>query len=233
MHEPVRIAMYSDIHCPYAYLTAYRLHLLRKEYRDSIVIQYKSLSLEYRNKRGTPKDILDNETPVLLLQEPNIPYQPWHAPLTEWPVTMWPAFEAIKCAERQGWEQAADLDWSIRSAFFHGSKCISLRSILIGLAEHIKGLDMDRFISDFDSGTCKQQVLQESQEGWEQLKVPNSPTLVLPDGRQLSYFALPKVTLDARQHFRATSIEPARLPSNQTPLDAFRALFQEVSSQRN
>jgi Predicted dithiol-disulfide isomerase involved in polyketide biosynthesis len=233
MSEPVRIAMYSDVHCPYAYLTAYRLHLLRKEYHDSVIIQYKSLSLEYKNRRGTPKEILDSETPILLLQEPTIPYQPWHAPSTEWPVTMWPAFEAIKCAERQGWEQAADLDWAIRSAFFHGSKCISLRSVLIGLAEHIKALDVDRFVRDFDSGVCKQLVLQESQEGWERLKVLNSPTLVLPDGRQLSYFALPKVSLDPRQHYRVTQIEPAQLLPDQTPLDAFRVLFQELRTLHN
>jgi hypothetical protein len=105
-------------HCPYAYVTAYRLRQLREEYRGRITISYKSLALEYVNRRPTPKPILDNETPILMLEEPEIPYQPWHAPLSAWPVTMWPAFEAIRCAERQGSDAAAELDWAIRTAFF-------------------------------------------------------------------------------------------------------------------
>src|SRR4051794_16639660 len=101
-----RIALYSDVHCPYAYVTAFRLRKLRDEFRGKVVIEYKSLALEYVNKRPTPKPILENETPIVLLEEPRIPYQPWHAAVSEWPVTMWPAFEAIKCAERQSAELA-------------------------------------------------------------------------------------------------------------------------------
>ncbi|HTI14549.1 MAG TPA: DsbA family protein [Dictyobacter sp.] len=226
MSNPVRIAFYSDVHCPYAYLSAYRLQQLREEYRGKIIIEYKSLALEYINKRPTPKFILDNETPLILLQEPAIPYQPWNASLTEWPVTMLPAFEAIKCAERQGAEQAADLDWAIRVAFFHGSKCISMRSVLFELAEQV-GLDMQRFEDDYDGGVAKRLVIQEAREGWEQLHVPNSPTIVLPGGEQLSYFALPRVGLDPRHNFRVSSFEPARL-DGKSPLDLYRALLESV-----
>ena len=151
MPSPVIIDLYSDVHCPYAYVAAYRLRQLRAEYRGTVTIRYKSLALEYVNHRATPKPILDNEAPILMLEEPAIPYQPWHAPLSEWPVTMWPAFEAIKCAERQGSDAAADLDWAIRTAFFAESQCISMRHILLALAEKA-GLDMPRFVEDFDSG---------------------------------------------------------------------------------
>src|SRR6266545_8045376 len=202
------IALYSDVHCPYAYVTAYRLRQLRQEYHDRITIAFKSLALEYVNRRPTPKPILDNETPILLLEEPEIPYQPWHAPLSEWPVTMWPAFEAIKCAERQGQDMAADLDWAIRTALFAESQCISMRHVLLALAEKV-GLDMSRFTEDFDSGVAKYQVFQEAQEGWERLKVEGSPTFVLPSGEQVSYPALPKVTLDEQQHARVVKVEPA------------------------
>lgn len=202
------IALYSDVHCPYAYVTAYRLRQLREEYRGRITISYKSLALEYVNRRATPKPILDNETPILMLEEPEIPYQPWHAPLSEWPVTMWPAFEAIKCAERQGSDAAAELDWAIRTAFFAESQCISMRHVLLALAEKV-GLDMRRFAEDFDSGATRRQVLQEAQEGWERLKVEGSPTFVLPSGEQVSYPALPKVTLDEQQHARVVKVEPA------------------------
>jgi hypothetical protein len=72
----------SNHFCPYAYVTAYRLRRLREEYRGRVTISYKSLALEYVNRRPTPKPILDNEMPILMLEEPEIPYQPWHAPLS-------------------------------------------------------------------------------------------------------------------------------------------------------
>jgi predicted DsbA family dithiol-disulfide isomerase len=226
MSRSVPIALYSDVHCPYAYLTAYRLRKLRDEYQGRITIEYKSLVLEYINKRSTPKHVLDNETPILLLEEPDIPYQPWHRPESEWPVTMWPAFEAIKCAERQGQELTAELDWAIRVAFFAESRCISMRHVLFDLAEKA-GLDMQRFAADFDSGITKSLVLQEAQAGWEKLKVEGSPTFVLPSGQQLSYLALPKVKLDEKQHGRVVAVQPAPC-QRQDCLDLIRKMFDKA-----
>jgi predicted DsbA family dithiol-disulfide isomerase len=226
MSSAVSIALYSDVHCPYAYLTAYRLRQLHDEYRGTVTISYKSLALEYVNRRPTPKPILDNETPFLMLEAPNIPYQPWHAPLSEWPVTMWPAFEAIKCAERQGADSAAELDWAIRVAFFAESQCISMRHVLLTLAEKT-GLDMQRFTEDFDSGVTKRQVLQEAREGWEQLKVAGSPTFVLATGEQVSYLGLPKVTLDEQQHARVVKLESAPC-QGQECLNRLRAILDQA-----
>lgn len=224
--SPVRIAMYSDVHCPYAYLSAYRLRKLRDEYQGRIIIEHKSLALEYRNNQVTPKGVLDNETPVLMLDEADIPYQPWHQPLTAWPVTMWPAFEAIKCAERQSPELANDLDWAIRTAFFAESRCISMRYVLFDLAEKT-GVDMQRFAHDFDHGVTKHLVLQEAQEGWEHLRVPNSPTFVLSSGKQFSNPGQSLIKLDKEQHFRVVGIQPApNAPQN--CLDAYRQMFAEA-----
>ena len=221
--EPVPVAMYSDLHCPYAYLTAFRLRKLEHEYRDRIVIECKSLALEYVNRQPTPKPILDNETPLILLEEPEIPYQPWHAPESEWPLTMWPAFEAVKCAERQGPEASEELDWAIRVAFFAESRCISMRHVLFELAEQV-GLDLARFAADFDRGATKAQVLDEARDGWERLKVEGSPTFVLPSGEQRPYLGLPKVELDAERHYRVVAVEPAPCAGDAC-LDLLRQLF--------
>jgi predicted DsbA family dithiol-disulfide isomerase len=227
---PVRVAMYSDLHCPYAYLTSYHLRQLRDEYRGRVVIERKSLALEYVNKEPTPKPILDNETPTLLLAAPDIPYQPWHAPLSEWPVTMWPAFEAVKCAERQGPDAAAELDWAIRVAFFADSRCISMRHVLFELAEEV-GLDRSRFAADFDGGVTKAQVLEEARDGWERLKVEGSPTFVLPSGEQRAYVGLPKVELDEERHYRIVAVEPAPC-SGDDCLDLLRQLFDDAATAR-
>jgi predicted DsbA family dithiol-disulfide isomerase len=210
MAELATIAMYSDVHCPYAYLAAYRLRQLRDEWRGKVQIVHKSLALEYVNKQPTPKPILDVETPILLVEEQDIPYRPWHRPISEWPVTMWPAFEAIKCAERQDLDLADDLDWAIRTAFFSENRCISMRHVLFELAEGV-GLDMGRFADDFDNGVTKRLVLEEAQEGWERLRVEGSPTFVLPDGEQRPYLGLPKLKLDKQQAYRPTEYQPAKL----------------------
>lgn len=225
-HASVQIDLYSDVHCPYAYLTAYRLRKLRDEYAGKITIVRRSLALEYVNRRPTPKNIINAETPILMLEEPDIPYHPWHRPLSEWPVTMWPVFEAIKCAERQGPEYVAELDWAVRKAFFAESRCISMRHVLFELAEEA-GLDMARFAEAFDNGTTKRQVLQEAQMGWETLKVEGSPTFVLPSGEQVSYLALPKVKMDPERNYRARAVEPSPC-SGERCLDLYRQLFDKA-----
>ncbi len=226
MPAPPTIAMYADPTCPYAYLAAYRLHQLRDEWRGKIRVVHKSLALEYVNRQPTPKRILDVETPVLLAPEPGIPYSPWHRPDSEWPVTVWPAFEAVKCAERQDLDLADDLDWAVRVAFFAESRCIALRHVLFALAEGI-GLDMARFAADFDGGATKPLVLVEARTGWEQLKVEGSPTFILPDGEQRPYLGLPKLDLDKDRHFRPTLKRPA--PTD--PLAPYRQLLADAQRQ--
>lgn len=226
MTASVSIAMYADLACPYAYVTAYRLRKLREEYRETIVIEHKSLALEYVNREPTPKPLLDQELPYLVREEPNIPYQPWRRPESEWPVTMWPAFEAVKCAERQSLALADDLDWAIRVAFFAESRCISLRHVLLELAQQV-GLDERRFADDFDRGVTKYQVLQEAQEGWERLHVDGSPTFVLPSGKQISNVGLPEIIVDVNHPDKDVTIKPASC-QGQACLEIFRQMFAEA-----
>jgi predicted DsbA family dithiol-disulfide isomerase len=227
--SPIQIDLYSDVHCPYAYITAFRLRQLRAEYAGKIVINHRSLALEYVNRRPTPNNIINAETPILMLEEPDIPYHPWHRPLSEWPVTMWPAFEAIKCAQLQSSDLADELAWAIRRAFFAESRCISMRHVLFDLAGEV-GLNMTDFAEAFDSGSTKRQVLLDAQMGWETLKVEGSPTFVLPSGEQVSYLALPQVKLDSKQNYRATTVIPAPC-SGQDCLDLYRQLFDKVINQ--
>lgn len=226
MTGPTPLAMYADLACPFAYVTAYRLRKLREEYRGTIVIEHKSLALEYVNREPTPKPVLELELPVLVQEEPGIPYQPWRRPESEWPVTMWPAFEAVKCAEQQSLALADELDWAIRVTFFAESRCISLRHVLLELAQQV-GLDMRRFADDFDQGVTKYQVLQEAQEGWERLRVEGSPTFVLPSGKQISNVGLPEISTDIHHPERIMAVTPA-LCQGQACLEIFRQLFAEA-----
>ena len=226
--ELPRIALYADLACPYAYIAAYRLRQLRDAYRGRVIVVHKCLALEYVNRQPTPKPTLDSEIPILMLQQPDLPWQPWHAPLWQWPVTIWPAFEAVKCAERQSAELADDLAWAIRTAFFVESRCISMRDVLLALAAQV-GLEMSRFTADFDSGHAKPQVIAEAREGWEQLKVAGSPSFVLPSGRQISNLGLPEVEVDEQQHGRVTGLQPAPCKGEDC-LALYRQMIDEVAT---
>ncbi|MGH9176432.1 MAG: DsbA family oxidoreductase, partial [Vicinamibacterales bacterium] len=192
---PAVIDLYADLTCPYAYLTHYRLREVLRGMADRVAVRHRSLALEYVNRRPTPKRAIEAELPFLMLAEPAISYRPWTAPESEWPVTVWPAFEAVACAARQSLALADDLAWAIRAAFFGDSRCIAMRHVLLDLAGSV-GLDLERFTADFDSGVAKQQVIDDARAGWETLRVPGSPTLVLPSGEQLPDLGLPEVSVD-------------------------------------
>ena len=198
-----KIEIYSDIHCPWAYLANYRLRLLWPEYEGRLEIVWRSLSLEYINRRGTPKPILDLETGYLPNIEPGIPVKPWSRPDWQWPVTFWPAFEALNCAQAQGSRQAFEFGWELRRSFFEESHSPSLRSEIFKLAREVgpaTGLDTAQFEYDWDSGRYKQAVIKDSERGWHELKVKSSPTFVLPDGRQFSNPAAGHLQLDLKNH---------------------------------
>jgi predicted DsbA family dithiol-disulfide isomerase len=198
-----QIEVYSDLHCPWAYLAVFRLRQLWPDYAEKLEIQWRSLSLEYINRRGTPKTILDLEFDVMKQIEPDLPVKPWSRPDSEWPVTIWPAFEALECAQAQGSQPAFELSWELRRAFFEDSHSLSLRSEIFNMVRKIageSGLDQDRLEADWDSGRYKQNVIRDSQRGWHELKVKNSPTFVLPDGQQFANPAAGELKLDLKTH---------------------------------
>jgi predicted DsbA family dithiol-disulfide isomerase len=227
MPNPVQIAMYADLSCPFAYLTHFRLRRILAEGEDEVILVHKSLALEYVNREPSPKPVLDVELPILLAAEPEIPYQPWHALDSTWPVTFWPAFEAVKCAERQSLLLADDLAWAIRVALFAESRCVAMRHVLLELAEGV-GLDMDQFTDDFDTGVTKRLVIDEARAGWEGIKVPGSPTLMFPDGEQVADLALPEIDVDATRHNRPVLIQPAPCQG----IDCLAALRQVIERAR-
>lgn len=194
----------------------YRLRQLRLE---GVRVEWASLPIEVVNRRGTPKDILDQEIGLIQGIEPRLEIRAWAKREWEWPVTILPAFEAVKCAEAQGDELAWEYQWRVRQAFFRDSACISLRHVLLDLAEEV-GLDISQ---DFDSGRLRQKVMVEGQEGWHELKVRGSPTLVLPDGSISAYPGLPEVTWSA-DHARIEHVEPPE----RDPVDVLRGLLERA-----
>lgn len=181
MAEPV-VELFSDLHCPHAYVTRFRMQRVRELVPDEVRFRSRCLSLELAHDNPTPKHVLDVETPMLATLEDALPYEPWPEGRTsKWPVTFLPAFEAVKAAEALDPETAWALDWRIRTAFFEEHRCVSMRHVLADLAEEV-GVSRDRFLEEFDGGQHRTRVIEESREGWQKEEFTHSPSLRLPDG---------------------------------------------------
>lgn len=217
------LEMWADLHCPYAYLAAFRLRrALGEPGAPEVEVRHRALAIEYVDSKVTPKPVLDAESPLILLQEPDLPWRPWAGLDSAWPVTMWPAFEAVECARLQGWRAAHDMDWALREAFFAESRCISMRHVILDVARGVSGLDAARLERDWDAGVGKGAVVVDAREGWDRLGLEVSPTFLLPDGTRRANPAGPLVELDAEQGHKLVGFVPPR----EEPRDAYRRLLR-------
>lgn len=214
--------MWADLHCPYAYLATFRLRRALEETRADVEVRHRALAIEHVDRKVTPKPILDAECPLIFREEPDLPRRPWSAADSAWPVTMWPAFEAVFCAERQGWRAAHDLDWALRRAFFAQSQCISMRHVIFDVADGVKGLDVGQLEAEWDAGVAKARVVADAREGWDDLQLEVSPTFVLPDGSRLANPAGPLVHLD--DDHKVVDVQRA----TEDPRAAYRDLLSAV-----
>jgi predicted DsbA family dithiol-disulfide isomerase len=220
------IEIYSDIHCPWAYLAIYRLRQVWPEYAGRLRIVWRALSLEYINAQGTPKPVLDAEIDLLRQIEPRLPIARWPRPDWQWPVTFWPAFEALACAQAQSHDAAFAISWALRRGFFSQGRSPALRHELLALAREAAGeaaLDLGSFEADWDGGRYKAGVIAESRHGWHELKVAGSPTFVLPDGRQISNPAAGEADIDEEQ-----GVVRGYTPYAGDPLGALREILDSA-----
>ena len=171
------LTVFSDLHCPWAYVFSIRLRRARKEVGRPPVA-WRCWPLELVNRRGTPWDSLSQEIPVLAQLEPDH----FAPPKREtWPSTLLPAMEALKVAGELGGPVAADrFDEIARRAFFLDRRDLSIRPILADVAV-AAGLDRDAFLDAFDGGGHRRAVVADWQEG-RRRGVEGSPHAFLPDG---------------------------------------------------
>jgi predicted DsbA family dithiol-disulfide isomerase len=220
------LELYSSIECPFAYLAIYRLRQAWPAYAGRIKLAWRALSLEYINKVGNSHPLFEAELKIIRQIEPSIPMQSWSRPVWDWPVTLWPAFEALACAQAQSPDAAFAASWALRHAYFAESRNIALRHELMAVAERVAQeapLDLERFAHDWDSGRYKPAVLSESRRGWHELKVDGSPTFVLPDGRQVSNPAVGDIDFD-----EASYTLRSYQPYEGNPLALIRRVLDDV-----
>ena len=92
------LTVFSDLHCPWAYVFSIRLRRARGE-ASRPPVAWRCWPLELVNERGTPWETLSQEIPVLTQLEPDH----FAPPRREtWPSTFLPAMEALKVAGELG-----------------------------------------------------------------------------------------------------------------------------------
>jgi predicted DsbA family dithiol-disulfide isomerase len=171
------LTVFSDLHCPWAYLFSIRLRRARTAVGEPPVA-WRSWPLELVNERGTPWETLSQEIPVLAQLEPDHFAPPRRA---TWPSTFLPAMEGLKVAGELGGPAAADrFDEAARRAFFLHRRDLSIRPVLADVAAEA-GLDRARFLDAFDGGGHRRSVIADWQEG-QRRGVQGSPHAFLPDG---------------------------------------------------
>ena len=221
------IEIYGSLDCPYAYLATYRLRHLWPDYAGQLQLHWRALSLEYINARATSQPLFHAERELFASIEPDLPFNVWSRPAWDWPTTLWPAFEALACAQAQNHEAAMNMSWTLRYAFFAESRNLALRHEILSVAQAVAQetpLDLARFERDWDAGRYKATVIEDSRRGWHELKVNGSATFVLPDGRQVTNPAIGGIDFD-EEHLELRSYTPYE----GDPLAVYRDLLESVA----
>ena len=169
---PGTIVLFSDIACPWATVAVERFHEARERTGAGVRLLHRAFPLELVNERATPKPILDVEIPVAS-KLANGAFRSWSGALHEWPVTTLLALEAVRAAG----DKSEELDRALRRAFFHDSRCISLRSVVLDVARQV-GADVEAALDD---GRCRRAIIDDLALA-RSSAVRGSPHAFLPGG---------------------------------------------------
>jgi predicted DsbA family dithiol-disulfide isomerase len=129
----VEIEIWSDLHCPWAFIAVHRLRQARERRGLDVVLVPRAWPLEWVNGHGTPRDIVTTETAALASHEPEL-----FSAFTgdSWPSTFLPAFELVAAARRAHDVRAAeDVDYALRLAFFRDGVDVLAKAGVVAVAQ--------------------------------------------------------------------------------------------------
>lgn len=159
---PVNITVYSDYLSPWCCVLAARLRRVKEEYGDNVRITWKSRPLMVGDIPGRQISPHSVESRARAGLEEEGLFNPWDEN-QPYPSSSMPAQIASKCALLQGEEAFERFHEATFRAFFRDCRDISDREVLIDLAVEA-GLDMEKFLIDFESDERRQEVLADVEE---------------------------------------------------------------------
>jgi hypothetical protein len=177
------VDIWSDIHCPWAFVTVHRLRAARDKHQLDVVFAPRAWPLEWVNERGTPRSIVTTETAALASHEPEL----FNAYANDsWPSTFLPAFELVATTRRLcGIRAAEDVDYVLRMAFFRDSVDVSieagLRQALSVAVTFNADIDPDRVMDAWMRTNPRADVADDYLTS-KTLAIQGSPQIFWPDG---------------------------------------------------
>lgn len=177
------VDIWSDIHCPWAYIAVHRLRRARDAHGLDVVFAPRAWPLEWVNRRGTPRDIVTTETAALAAHEPGL----FSAYTGEsWPSTFLPAFELVAATRRLHGDRAAeDVDFALRLAFFRDGVDVSIQAGLHDALVIATGLNADVVPDEIEEAWLTTNPRADVAEDFRVsggLPIQGSPQIFWPDG---------------------------------------------------
>ena len=184
MQVPARtVAIWSDLGCPWSHAIVWRLHDARRRLglERKVTFDHHAFPLELFNNEPTPRPLREAEGRVAAGLAPRAGWQPWSAPDHAWPVTMLPPMEAVQAAKLQSLAASEQLDRGLRRAFWGESRCISLRHVILEVANETDVVDVGALAAALDDGRARRALFDD----WaiaRGAEVRGSAHLFAPDG---------------------------------------------------
>ncbi len=158
---PGTLMVWSDLGCPWSHAVIWRLHDARRRLglEGRVAFDLHAFPLELFNSEPTPRPRIEAEWPVARELAPRAGWQPWSAPDHAWPATMLPPMEAVHAAKRQSLAASEQLDRGLRRAFFGESRCISLRHVILEVANECDDVDVGQLGDVLDAGAARRDLV--------------------------------------------------------------------------
>ena len=177
------LAVWSDLGCPWSHAVVWRLHDARRRLglEGRVSFDHRAFPLELFNNEPTPRPLRDVEWPTAAGLAPRAGWQPWSAPDHAWPVTMLPPMEAVQAAKLQSLQASEQLDRGLRRALWGESRCISLRHVILEVANETDLVDVNALAAALDDGRARRALFDD----WAVARsdeVRGSAHLFAPDG---------------------------------------------------
>ena len=164
-------------------MAAARLDKVMPEFEGRLNLKWRAFPLEIINDRPAPRHIVDQEWPLIAVQEPLSPCRSW--PHDEYLRTTLRAYQAYASAYAQDPEKARVYDLNIRRGFFYEGRRVDEDAVLCEMAEEA-GLDAAGVLADLESGAYEEGVMDDYREAMrlrdEEDMPMTSPTLIFPSG---------------------------------------------------
>lgn len=183
MPEPIRIDYYTDPICSWCYAAEEMLERARAHFQDRIALRYKLFPLfddvrEVLNNPARLWDISDRYRIVSKKTKTHINNTVW---TSDPPASAWPACEAVKAGERQGFDAADRLIKRLRNAVMCDGLNIARREIILQCAS-VAGLNLKRFEQDLSDPGCREEVERDVADAVRD-NVESRPTFVLTNSQ--------------------------------------------------